>query len=327
MTFPRRTFLHQLAIAAAVAAVGSPAIAADPYPSRPVTWVVPFAPGTGVDVVARILADRLGKKWKTAVVIDNRLGVGGVLGSAFVAKAPADGYTLLYSGPPHYANEFLYKKIGYAPVADFIPVVKVSEAGLLLIGNKSLPANNVRELLAMAKAKPGELTFASGGNGSTPHLAGALLNMLAGVDIMHVPYKSGGQALTDTIGGQVSMTYGSVIQGLQPYRAGQVKALAVTGTRRSPALPDVPTMAESGVAGYDIVTWNALFAPARTPPKVIAKLAADAMEVARDPAVQAEIATAGLYMDIVGPKAFGQNAQAESEKWKKIVAASGAKLD
>ncbi|CAN5446829.1 tripartite tricarboxylate transporter substrate binding protein [soil metagenome] len=324
----RRIFLGQLAALSSIEALAArSAFAAVEYPSRPITIVVPFAAGTGVDVVARTIAERLAKKWGVAVTIDNRLGAGGTIGSEYVARAAADGYTLLFTGPPHYINEYLYKKINYAPVADFTPVVKISEAGLLLLVSKSVAANNIRELIAFAKAHPGDLTFGSGGNGSTPHLAGALFNTLAGTDIAHIPYKSGGQALTDTLGGQVSMTYCSVIQGLQPYKAGMAKALGVTGSKRSSAMPDVPTIAEAGVPDYDIVTWNGLFAPARTPADVVARLAAAVAEAARDPAAQEAIASTGMYMDVMGPQAFAAQALLESAKWKKVVASSGAKMD
>lgn len=322
----RRAHLGLLCGVAAAMLAAQPAVAQS-YPSRPITLVVPFAPGTGVDMVARLLGERLAQKWKVAVTVDNRVGAGGTIGTDYVAKAKGDGHTLLFTGPPHYINEFLYKKLPYAPRADFKPVVKVSEAPLVLVVSKDAPVNDLRTLIALAKSQPRQLTFSSGGNGSTPHLAGALFNTMAGIDITHVPYKSGSQALTDVLGRQVLMTFTSVATGAQPVKGGLARALAVTGAKRSQLMPEVPTIAEVGVPGYEMVTWNGILAPVATPDAIVAQIAAAVLELLKDQALTAAIKANGLELSAMDTKSFNTLVQLESNKWQKLVPASGAKID
>lgn len=321
-----RHTLSVLSLFAAATLCGS-AFAAEPYPNRPIALIVPYSPGTGVDVVGRMLAERLSQEWKVPVTVDNRVGANGIIGTEFVAKAPADGYTWLFTGPPHYINAYLYKKLPYQPFAEFKPVVKIAEAPLVLIVGKSSPVNNLRELIAYAKGKPGKLDFSSGGSGSTPHLAGALLNSMAGVDFVHVPYKGGAQALTDTLGGHVFMTFTSVATGAQPVKAGLGKAIGITGLKRSATMPDVPTLSEAGLTGYEMVTWNGVLVPSATPDAVITRIAAASIAVARTPAFMQALAAQGLDMNIMGSAALTEQVTSETQKWKKVVEASGAQLD
>lgn len=321
----RRAGLRHLA---ALCAFGTSfAIAADAFPTKPVTIVVPFSAGSGVDYVARLLAERLAQKWSTAVTVDNRLGAGGNLGCDFVAKAKPDGHTILFTGPPLYINEFLYKNLPYSPMADFKPVVKVSESPFVLLVAKSAPVHDLKDLIALAKAKPGILTYSSGGNGSTPHLAGSLFNSIAGTDIVHVPYKSTSQSLTDVLGGQVFMTFGPVIAGAQVVKGGLAKAIAVTGNKRASSLPDVPTLAELGMSGFQIATWNGALVPAATPDAVVNAIATAILDIVRDPAVVKAIAANGLDMDVMPPKAMVEYVAAEQKKWQKLVASTGVKMD
>ncbi len=326
LTLTRRAALKH-ALAGAAAAAAYPLLAADAFPTRPVVLVIPFSPGAGVDFVGRLLAERLTQKWGVPVSVDNRLGAAGNVGSDFVAKARPDGHTLLFTGPPLYINEFLYKKLPYSPLTDFRPIVKVSEAPFVLLVGKSAPVNNLRELIALSKAKPGQVTYSSGGNGTTTHLAGALLSSMTGTDMVHVPYKAGAQALTDVLGGQVLMTFAPIVGGAQSVKAGLAKALGVTGSHRAASLPDVPTIAESGVPGYQIVTWNGALAPAGTPDAVVSTIATSIMEIARDPAVARAIGGSGLDMDIMDPKSLAEYVALESRKWQKLIGNTGAKLD
>ena len=295
---------------------------AQDYPSKPIRIVVPFAVGTALDMVARATGDGISQELKVPVIIDNRLGASGVVGTDSVAKAPPDGYTVLFTSPAHYLNTSLYKKLPYDAVKDFRPVTKISNAQLVLIVPKSSPSNSARELVAAAKARPGELTYSSAGNGSTTQLCSALFNAMAGVDIKHVPYKSGGQAVMDLIGGQISTTFTAVATALPHVKSGSVKALGVSGLVRSSSMPDVPTISEAALPGYELVSWGGAFVRAGTPDDIVAKLNAAMVRVASKPEFQAKLGTAGVELDLMPTDVFRAKVAQEVPKWAKVAEAA-----
>ncbi len=318
--------MHKLVSTLAVAAsllsgVTSPALAQD-FPTGPIRIVVPFAVGTALDVVARATGEGISQELKVPVVIDNRLGASGVVGTDAVAKAPADGYTVLFTSPAHYLNTSLYKKLPYDAVKDFRPVTKISNAQLVLIVPKSSPITTAKELVAEAKAKPGALTYSSGGSGSTTQLCSALFNAMAGINVRHIPYKSGGQALQDLIGGQVSTTFTAVATALPHVKAGTVKALGVSGLVRSPSMPDVPTIAEAALPGYELVSWSGALVRAGTPDDVVARLNAAMVRVAGRPEFRARLAAAGVEMDLMPTDVFAAKLVEEVPKWAKVAEAA-----
>jgi len=249
--------------------------AAQNFPVKPIRVVVGQAPGGATDVVARLVAPKFGEHLGQSVVVENRTGAAGSIGATFVAKSPADGYNLLVVSSSYSINPSLYKDLPFDPVKDLAPVTLIAEAPFLLVVHPSMPVQSVKDLVAMAKVRPGMLNFASGGNGSSGQLAGELFKYLAGVDIVHVPYKGAGPALVDVIAGQVHLTFGSVLSTLGHVKNGRLRALGVTSAKRSAAAADLPTVAEAGVKGYRRTTWYGLLAPAGTPPPVIGKLVTD----------------------------------------------------
>ncbi|HZZ92750.1 MAG TPA: tripartite tricarboxylate transporter substrate binding protein [Usitatibacter sp.] len=302
--------------------------AGNDYPSRPVKIVVPFAPGGSTDVVARILADRLGAELKQSFVIENRPGAGGNIGADVVAKSAPDGYTLLMGTTGVLAiNKFLYKDMPFDPERDFTPVSYTSLITNMLVVNPQLPVKTVPELIALAKSKPGALTFASSGAGSSTHLSGELFKSMAGVDLVHVPYRGSSQALTDVMGGQVTMLFDNAPSSMPYVQQGKLRAIAVTSSKRMPGLPDVPTIDESGVKGYESLSWSGIVAPAATPKPVIAKLNAAIEKILRQDDVRKQFANLGV--DAVGgpPEAFSRHIRAESEKWGQVVKAANIRLD
>lgn len=320
----RRTFIKWHI--APVLAAALPAWA-NSFPLKPVAFIVPYSPGTGVDLTARLMAERLSKKWKVPVIVENKVGANGIIGADQVAKAPADGHTLLFMSAAHLTNPSMYKKMPYDTVKDFSPVVRVCDTLLVLVVPKNSPANSLRELLALAKAKPGELTYASGGNGSATHLAPALMNAMADTNILHVPYKGGDRALTDTVGGQVSMAFTAVATAVPQIRAGNLKAIAVSGPNRSQLLPDVPTLHEAGLPGFNVVAWNGILAPAGTPDEVVRRISADVVETARAAEFGDALRSRGLELNVVGVETFPAFYRADAEHWAKIVSISGAKVE
>lgn len=299
----------------------SSALAQD-YPSKPIRIVVPFAVGTALDVVARATGDGISQELKVPVIVENRLGASGVVGTDSVAKAPPDGYTILFTSPAHYLNTSLYKKLPYDAVKDFRPVTKISNAQLVLLVPKSSPFNSAKELVAAAKAKPGELTYSSAGNGSTTQLCSALFNAMAGVDIKHIPYKSGGQAVMDLIGGQISTTFTAVATAIPHVKSGSVKALGVSGLVRSPSMPDVPTISEAALPGYELVSWSGALVRAGTPDEIVAKLNAAMVRVASKPEFQARLGAAGVEMDLMPTDVFTAKVAQEVPKWAKVAEAA-----
>jgi len=315
-----------LAVAASLA-LKSPPLAAD-YPNRPVTLVVAFTPGGPSDVLARIVGKKMEQLLGAPFVIENRPGAGGNIAAEGVARAAPDGYTLLMGNNSILAtNESLYKRINYSPEKDFIPITLVGTQANILVVNPDVPAQSLKELVALAKAQPGKINFASSGYGAAAHLAGELFRSEAKINIVHVPYKGAAPALQDVIAGHDQMMFATAASVIGHIEGGRVRALAVTTLKRTQVLPEVPTMDEAGLKGFDASTWHGLVAPAGTPPQVIAALHDAAVKALHDPGVQGSLGKLGV--DIVGntPEEFQAYIRSEIPKWAAIVKASGAKLD
>jgi tripartite-type tricarboxylate transporter receptor subunit TctC len=312
--------------AAAALSFALPAQAAD-FPTKPITLVVPFAPGGPTDAMARTLAAAV--KIGQPVIVENRAGAGGNLGAEAVARAAADGHTLLFgTSGPLAINVSLYKKIGYDPVKSFAPVMQIGHLPNVLVVNPSIPAKNVKELIAYGKANPGKLSYASSGNGASSHLAGVLFNNLAGTDFAHIPYKGTGPALNDLLGGQVAMTFTDVLTALPHIKSGKLRALGVTTKERSQALPEVPTIAEQGIAGFDVSVFFGLVVPAGTPKDVVDKLNQGFADALKQPEVRKTLLAQGLeFAPSTSPEQLGAFIQAEVPKWRAVVKSSGAEID
>lgn len=305
-----------------------PVALAQSYPARPVRIVVPYSAGGGTDIVARAVGQKLGERWGQAVLVDNRVGANGIIGADAVAKAPADGYTLLMSTPAEVSTSpHLYANIPYSAERDLAPITLITITPLVIAVNPGVPANTVQELVALAKAKPGTLGFATPGTGSAQHLTGELLMAVAGIKLVHVPYKGAGQSIPDVIAGQVPMGIYGVLTISQHAKAGRLRMLAVTTSKRSSAYPDLPTVAESGLPGVDTSLWFGLIAPAATPKPVIGKIHDDVVAALKLPDLRERIASQGG--DIVGntPAEFATFITAESAKYAKIIRQAGVKLD
>lgn len=324
----RRQLVSALIGAAAFGVAATPAIAADKYPNKPVTIIVPFSAGGTTDILARIVGVKLGETLGETVIIDNRPGAGGNIGAAMVAKAKPDGYTLLMGTVgTHAINQTLYPKLNFDPIKDFAPLTRVANLPNLLVVHPSVPAKNVQELIAYAKANPGKLNFGSSGNGSSIHLSGELFKNMTGIDMQHVPYKGSAPAVTDLLGGQISMMFDNMPSAIQHVKSGKLRPLAVTTAKRSPALPNVPTIAESGVKGYEATSWFGLLAPAGTPPAIINRLNADLVKILAMPDVKKQMAEQGAEAYSETPAAFAGFIKTETAKWAKVVKASGAVVD
>ena len=306
---------------------GIPALAQDSYPSRPIRFIVPFPPGGGTDTVARAISQRLADSLGQQVVIDNRSGANAIIGTELGAKAAPDGYTLTFTLPAAVAvNPSLYPKLPYDPLRDFAPVTQLNVIALMIVAHPGMPANSVKELIALAKAKPGHVTFASSGNGSAAHLAMELFKLMAGVDMTHIPYKGGGPALTDIIGGQVQLMSGPVIASLPYVKAGRLKAIAVTSDKRVAGLPDVPAVAET-VPGYESSIWHGVLAPAGTPRPVIMRLHDEIVKILAVPEVRERFAREGAEPVGNTPEQFGAFIRAEIAKYAKLIKAAGLRAD
>jgi tripartite-type tricarboxylate transporter receptor subunit TctC len=302
--------------------------AAQNYPERVVRIVNPYPPGGSVDVMARILAQKLSDNLGQQFIVENRSGGGGNTGSDFVAKAEPDGYTLLFTAPgPLTVNQTLYSKLSFDPATDFAPIGLFATAPIVLIVNPAVPAKDVRELIALAKKEPGKINFASAGNGTTNHLSGELFKSMAQIDIVHVPYRGAGPAMNDLVGGHVQMFFDLMPVVLPQIAAGKVRALANAGARRPAALPNVPTVAEQGLAGFDASSWYGLVAPAKTPEPVLAKLRDEVAKALKTPDMVARIHELGSEPGTVSGKDFGAFLAAETRKWAEVIRASGAKAD
>jgi tripartite-type tricarboxylate transporter receptor subunit TctC len=302
--------------------------AAQNYPDRVVRIVNPYPPGGSVDVMARLLAQKLGENLGQQFIVENRSGGGGNTGSDSVAKAEPDGYTLLFTAPgPLTVNQTLYSKLTFDPAIDFAPIALFATAPIVLIVNPDVPAKNVQELIALARKEPGKINFASAGNGTTNHLSGELFKSMAKVDIVHVPYRGAGPAMNDLIGGHVQMFFDLMPVVLPQVTTGKVRALGAAGAARTSALPDVPTIAEQGVPGFDASSWYGLVAPAKTPEPVLAKLREEVAKALKTPDMVARIRELGSEPGAAFGKDFGAFMAAETKKWAEVIRASGAKAD
>jgi len=301
--------------------------AAQAWPSRPVKLVVPYPPGGPTDIVARVVAERLQAQTGQPFLVDNRPGAGGNLGADAVAKAPADGYTLLVATTAHAINKSLFKNLNYDVQRDFAPVSLLTQGPLVLVVHPEFPAKNVAELIAMAKAKPRSVSFASSGNGQSTHLAAELFASMAHAPMTHVPYKGSAPALNDLIAGQVPLMFDTMLSAMPHVKAGKLRALAITGEKRSPAAPDVPTIAESGLPGYQAYAWNGLLAPAATPAAVVQRLSEELKTALANPAVQEKFAAQGFAATWTSPADAGHFVKNEVDKWARTVQQSGAKVE
>jgi len=293
------------------------------FPAKPARIVVPIGAGSSMDIVGRVLAQKLTEAWGQTVIVDNRAGAGGNIGADLVAKSAPDGYTILFASSSFSIAPAYYRKLPYDALRDFEAVTQLSSRNNVTTVSPSSPANSVKELIALAKSRPGQLTFGSGGgSGSSDQMAGELFKLLAGVDIVHVPYKSGPQAMNDLIGGQMSVYFGGIPVQLPMIKAGKVKALATSGLKRSSQLPDVPTMAEAGVPGYELDVWYGLFAPRGTPQAVIAKIAADAIRIMQAPDMRERWNAVGVEPAGTTSAEFSRQFRAEIDEWAKVVKAA-----
>jgi tripartite-type tricarboxylate transporter receptor subunit TctC len=298
------------------------------FPTKPVRIIVAFPPGGGTDIVARLVAPRLGEGWGQAVIVENRAGASGTVGTEAAARAEPDGHTLFMPTMGNMtANQHLYPKMTLDPLRAFAPITKVVDVHFVLVANPALPAADVRDLIETAKKRPGEIAYSSSGPGGAPHLAMELFKRRAGIDLQHVPYKGSGPGMNDLIGGRVMLTMDSLVQSLPHIRAGRLKALAVLGPRRAGLLPEVPTIAESGLPGYALTNWFGLVAPAATPKEVLARLNGDVLKVLKNEELRKKIADLGA--DVVGNPAeeFGAAMRAESAQWAEVIKAAGIRVE
>ena len=306
----------------------APAAFAQSYPGKPVRIIVPYSAGGGTDIVARAVGQKLSEIWGQSVIVDNRAGASGMIGAEAAARASADGYTLLMATPAEVAtNHHLYSKVSYNPERNFAPITLVAVTPLVVAANPDVPAKNIQELVALARARPGTLGFATPGTGSTQHLSGEMLMSAAGIRLVHIPYKGAGQSIPDVVGGQVPLGIYGLLTISQQAKAGRLRVLAVTTLKRSSAAPDWPTLAESGFPGFDTSLWFGLLAPAATSKEIIVKIHTDVLRVLKLPDVQERIASQGA--DIVGnsPAEFATFIAAESAKYARIIKQAGVKLD
>jgi len=315
-----------LVVAALMAVIATPATAADDYPNRPVRLVVAFPPGGAADILGRIAAQQLGTGFGQQVVVDNRGGAAGLIATEIAARANPDGYTLFFTSIPHVINPHLYGKVSYDAIRDFTPIIQFVAVPLMLAGGPSLATKTVKEIIAVAKAKPGQLNYGSAGSGSSSHLAMELFKSMAQVDITHVPYKGTGPLITDMLGGEIAVTIASAVPLTPQVKAGKLRGLGVTGPRRSPAFPDLPAIAET-VPGYEVVNWFGVVVPAGTPKAVITRVNAELNNALKSPEL-VKMLNAQTAEAVGGtPEAFGKVIRADYAKWAKVVKQSGARVD
>ena len=301
--------------------------AAQTYPVKPIRLVVPFAPGGPVDTLARAMTPKLSEALGQQIIIDNRAGAGSTIGTDVVAKAPPDGYTLLITSSSIAINPSIYPKMPFDATRDLAPISQLSTSSLIVVVHPSIPARSIKELIALAKARKGELVYASSGTGSAPHLSVALFNSMTGTKMVHVPHKGAAPATLDLLAGNVALMFNNLISAVPNVQAGKLRALAVTGASRTPALPDLPTIAEAGVPGYEASTWYAMFAPAATPGPILERLHRDVAATMKSPEVRKTLSAVGI--DPVGgtPAELARYLRSELVKWAKVAKASGAKAD
>ena len=300
---------------------------AQSYPNKPVRVVVPYPPGGPTDIVARVLFQQVSEATGQQFLVDNRAGAGGNIGAEIVAKSPADGYTLLIGTTAHAINMSLFKNLSYDVQKDFAPVSLLTQGPLVLVAHPQFPANSIKEVIELAKSKPGGLNFASSGNGQSTHLSAELFNTMAGIKMSHVPYKGSAPALTDVMSGQVDVMFDTTLSAMPFVKAGKLKALGLTSPVRSPAAPDVPTIAESGLPGYEVFAWNGVFVPAGTPKAIIQQLNDQIRKAMLLPQVKDKFSAQGFAASWNSPENFGVFVKNEVDKWSRTVKASGATLD
>jgi tripartite-type tricarboxylate transporter receptor subunit TctC len=319
----RRTVAALLLLAASP----SVAFAADAYPSQPITLIVPFAPGGYTDVVARLLVDKMTPLLGQSVIVLNKAGAGSTIGTKQVQLAKPDGYTIGLVSMTFVLGPLLYKPAPFDPVKDFVPIGVLAETPTVMIVNPEIPAKTVKEFVALAKSKPGQLGYASSGNGSTQHLVGAMFTSTTGITMTHVPYRGSNQALVDVLSGQVASSFVGIPNALSSIKAGKLRALAVTTTTRAADLPDVPTMQEAGLAGFNVAGWLGLIAPAGTPPDIVAKVREAAAKALQNPDAEKALRAAGVDLRLSDGPAFTQLLQAETNRWSKVVADANVKVE
>jgi tripartite-type tricarboxylate transporter receptor subunit TctC len=318
----RRHVVRMVATSALAPILSSRPAGAQAWPNRVVRFIVPLAAGGPTDVIARIVAEQLSKIWNQQVVIENRGGAGTNIGTEVVARSDPDGYTALYATSSLAVNRSLYRSLGYDPIADFAPVTHLSGFSLFMFVPNSSPARSVAEFIAFAKANRGKVTLASPGTGSTPHLAGELFKRMAGIEMTHVPYRGAAPALNDLIPGRVDVYFGSGAL-LENMRSGQVRALAVTGAKRDAAAPELPTIAEAGLPGYEVSSWHGLFVPAKTPREIVRKMNADTVAAIGDPAVKGKLEQGGYMVVGSTPEGLAALLNAEIDKWGMVIKEAG----
>jgi len=301
---------------------------AQAWPSKPIRYIVPFAPGGTTDILARTIGDKLAIALGQPVVIENKPGAGGGVGAELTAKSAPDGYTIMGGTiSTHAINASLYKSLPYDPVRDFAPIVLIARVPNMLVVHPDVPAKNVSELIALLRANPGKYTFASAGNGTSQHLSGELFKSMAGADMQHVPYKGSPPALQDVMGGQVAMTFDNITTAWPLAKGGKLRALAVTTAKRSAVAPDVPTLAEAGLPGFEVGSWQGVFAPAGTPPEIVRRLNAEIVKILNMPEVRDKLAALGAEVAPNSPEEFATMVKAEVGKWAEVVKKSGARVD
>jgi tripartite-type tricarboxylate transporter receptor subunit TctC len=304
------------------------AMAQDKWPSKPITYIVPFPPGGTTDILARLVAQKLGPALGTTIVIENKPGAGGNIGSDFVAKAAPDGYTILGGTiSSHSINASLYPNLPYDPLKSFAQITLIgTNANVLIVGANS-PIKSVQDIISISRSKPGSLSFASAGNGTSQHLSAELFKTIAKIDMVHIPYKGSAPAIQDVMGNQVPLMFDTTVVAAPFIESGRVRALAVTSSKRAPSLPNVPTMAEAGVAGYEVVAWQGIFAPAGTPPTIVQRLYTEISGILKQPDVQERLAKLGVDPSGMTPQQFAAFQAAEIAKWAKVVKEAKVRVD
>lgn len=327
MNGPRSLQMVLVAAASTLAAWHAPVCAQQTYPAKPVRIISPFAPGGGNDTICRIIAPKLSENLKQQVVIDSRPGANGIVGTEVAARSAPDGYTIILIPSGHAVNASLYKKLPYDSIGDFSPITLVATSPLILVMHPTVPVKNVKELIAFAKARPGQLTYSSAGVGASAHLAGALFDAMTGTKMVHVPYKGSALALTDLIGGQVSLSFATSASAMPHVRSGRLRALATTGAERSPALPDLPTVAESGVPGYEAGLWYGFVGPARMPAEIVQRLNTEIVSVLKLPEVRDRLAKEGVDARFNTPDEFAKLLVSDLKRWANVIERAGVRVN
>ncbi len=303
----------------------APHASAQSYPTGPLRIVVPYPPGGGTDILARMIGQKLNESWGQPAVVDNRPGANGTVGTAFVAKAAGDGHTMLIVPAGYAANPGLYKRLPYDQTRELAPVSRLASGPLVLVIHPSLPAKSIKELIALARARPGEINFGSAGSGSLPHMSAELFDSMSGIKMVHIPYKGSGAAITDVLAGRVPVYFMNILQSLSLIKAGRLRALGVTTPERSPIAPDIPAIAEGGLAGFDMTNWYGLLVPASTPREVVAKLGAEVVRILQLPELRNRLAQDGMTVVASTPEQFAEFLTREMSKYARVIETAGIK--